>query len=317
MNRLAIDKGENVMSVLSAYVGVILIWSTTPLAIHLSNESFSPIASATFRMWLALLFAVFLALILRRSGFALRQNWKVYVAASVGIFPNMPLVYWAANFIPSGLISVLFGLSPLVTGLAARYILDERNFTFRKLFALIVAFGGLLFIFFEQIGLGDKGVFGVALMIVSTVLFSVSSVYVKHFGEHLRIDPLHQTTGALLFATPGLSLCWFLLDGKVPVNPSPVSVGAVLYLAVVGSVLGFGAYFYILKRLSVGAVSLIPLVTPGLALILGNLVVDESITRSTIIGTLLIVSGLAIYDASVLAFVLKKCNLLYRAIRTL
>lgn len=311
MKRYGTDEGGKKVSVLSAYVGVIVIWSTTPLAIRLSNESFTPIASATLRMLVALVFALGLAFLLQRGGLRLWQHRKVYLAASVGIFPNMPLVYWAAEYIPSGLISVLFGLSPLVTGLAARYILGE-GFTARRMLALSVALAGMLVIFLEQMAIGERGIFGVGLMLLSTIIFSISGVYVKHFGSHLVVSPLNQTIGALVYALPGLCICWFVFDGSKPETVSSVSLSAVLYLAVIGSVLGFGAYFYILQRLSVGAVSLIPLVTPGLALILGNIVIHEPLSLQTLLGTALIVSGLAIYDASVLRYVYAKGSVMIR-----
>lgn len=107
------------MSVPAAYLGVVLIWSTTPLAIKWSSEGTGFLFGVASRMLLGMLICLALIVLLNR-----RMRWchgarLTYLVAGIGLWGAMTSVYWSAQFIPSGLISVLFGLNPVVTGLMA------------------------------------------------------------------------------------------------------------------------------------------------------------------------------------------------------
>ena len=62
----------------------------------------------------------------------------------------MSCVYWAAQYIPSGLISVVFGLSPIATGAMAALWLGERALTPVRLLGIGVGIGGLAIIFLRR-----------------------------------------------------------------------------------------------------------------------------------------------------------------------
>src|SRR5690606_29606737 len=151
-------------------------------------------------------------------------------------------------------------MSPFVTGVMSLLILRENPFNRRRLFALLLAFGGLVVIFHQQIRLDAYAAYGIAGILGSTLLFSVSSVWLKSLNT--SVPAFDQAAGALLFAMPGLLLAWYLFDGTLPTTISHKSAGTIVYLAVMGSLLGFTLFFYVLKKLSPSAVSLITLLTP-------------------------------------------------------
>ena len=282
------------MSVPAAYIGMILIWSTTPLAVQWSNGSFSPITAATLRLSVAWILALALAALLRNPALQLRKNWRLYAAASLALFPSMPLVYWAAQYIPSGLIAVIFGLSPFFVALLAVVLLGDRSLGRRHLLALCMALGGLVVIYQGQGLPGRQALPGIGLMLVSVAGFSLSSVLVKRYGG--AANPLAQLNGSLLFAMPGMLLTWLLVDGSLPQAVTAQSGFAVLYLAVVGSLFGFVAYFYLLHHMSVTSVSVIPLITPAFALMIGVQWNHEPMGFALVAGTGLILSGLALFN---------------------
>lgn len=281
------------MKVYLAYGLVVIIWSTTPLAIQWSSDSVSFIAAATLRMALAASLALVLLAALRRQLFKLPAAWQVYLAASFGIFPTMPVVYWSAQFIPSGLIAVLFALSPFVTGGLSAVILGQNPFNPRRVIALLVALAGLLVIFWDQLQVDRQSAYGIGGILLSCLLFSLSSVSLKRLDR--GTGPLEQTAGALLFALPGLLLCWWLLDGQWPSGFSSKSLAGLLYLAILGSLLGFTLFYFILGKLSPSAVSLITLMTPVLALLIGALFAGESVSGRLGLGALLVLAALLTY----------------------
>lgn len=286
------------MAVFFAYFSVVLIWATTPLAIQWSNDSLSFVAAATARMLLALALALFIHALLRQS---LQAYWKqrnIYFAASLGIFPNMPLVYWAAQFIPSGLVAVIFALSPFATGVMTLILLKQNPFGIKRVLALLLAISGLLVIFYQQIRLDADSLYGVVGILLSCVLFSFSSVWVKKLSgdTQLQASPFQQATGALLFALPGLLLSWWWMDGSLPTQVSLKSAGAIVYLAIVGSLLGAVMFFFILQRLSASAVSLITLMTPVLAIVIGKQLADEALPLTTLMGVGIVLIALLLYS---------------------
>jgi drug/metabolite transporter (DMT)-like permease len=220
----------------------------------------------------------------------------MYMAAGVSLFPNMPLVYMAADYIPSGLISIMFALNPFITGLFASVFLQEKQLTPLRVAGLLLALAGLGIVFMDQLRLGEDALLGMGLMVGSCLLFSASSVWTKKLGKRFTLPPLEQAVGSMLFALPGLAVCWLLLDAhQVPVF-SATSLWALAYLAVIGSVAGFVAFYHILHHMSMSSVALIPLITPVLAVALGNLLAGEVISAQTLLGGALIVVALALYQ---------------------
>lgn len=286
------------MAVLFAYFSVVLIWATTPLAIQWSSDSISFIAAAVARMSIALVLALSFLVILRQSFATFWQHRWIYFAASIGIFPNMPVVYWAVQFIPSGLVAVIFAFSPFVTGVMTLILLRQNPFSLKRVLALLLALIGLVVIFYHQFHFEFRSVYGISGILLSCVLFSFSSVWVKKLTEQqaVTLDSFHQATGALLFSLPGLLLSWWLMDGEIPQAVSLKSAGSIVYLAVVGSLVGAALFFYILQRLSASAVSLITLMTPVLAIMLGKNLANEELSIHTLIGVVLVLVALLFYS---------------------
>jgi drug/metabolite transporter (DMT)-like permease len=296
------------MSVLVNYVAVIFIWSTTPLAIKLSNSSASPFAAVMLRMLIAFFLASACIALWHKQAVLKKDNWKMYSVAALSIFPNMPLVYLASNYMPSGLIAVLFALTPLTSGLIASCVLKEKVFNRTRLLALSLAIAGLWVIYMDQIKHSEVILTGLVLMFCSNLLFLISQIGVKHLQKTHNIGAFEQTFGALAFSLPGLMIIWWVCDGVIP-TLTETSGYAIVYLAVVGSLVGFAAYFSVLSQLPVLVVSVIPLMTPALALWLGALLLNEPLSLPLLIGTAMIVLALALYDGVLSALLAARTSL--------
>lgn len=281
------------MSVPAAFLGVVLIWSTTPLAIQWSSEGWGYLFGISGRMILGALVCAILLQILKPGLPWHREARRTYIAAGVAIYGAMLSVYWGAQFIPSGLIAVLYGLNPLLTGLVAAAILGEKSFTPGKLVGMALGFGGLVSIFASDIMFAGDAWMGVMAVLFSVILHSLSGVWVKHIGSGL--PGLTVTSGGLFVVAPLFLLTWFIFDGHVP-ERIPVQAGmAMLYLGVFGSALGFTLYFYLLKKLEANRVSLITLLTPVLALMLGQAFNGEVVSAEVLFGSSLIILGLLMH----------------------
>ncbi len=281
------------MSVPAAFLGVVLIWSTTPLAIQWSSAGWGYLFGISGRMMLGAVVCAVLLQILKPGLPWHREARNTYFAAGIAIYGAMLSVYWGAQFIPSGLIAVLYGLNPLLTGLVAAALLGEKSFTPGKLFGMALGFAGLLSIFSSDIMLAENAWKGVLAILFSVTLHSVSGVWVKRIGGGL--PGLTVTSGGLFVVAPLFFLTWLIFDGHVPTAMTAQAGLSMLYLGVFGSALGFTLYFYLLKKLEANRVSLITLLTPVLALILGTSLNGESISAEVLFGSSLIVSGLVLH----------------------
>ena len=281
------------MSVPSAYLTVIIIWSTTPLAIQWSSVGVGYEFGVAARMLIGLL-ALLLAIRLR--GLPLPWNAharNVYLVSGISIFIAMSLVYWSAQFIPSGWISVIFGLSPLITSAFASLILRESSLTAGRVIGMLLGLLGLIVVFAEGLSMADAAWMGVVGVTAGTVAHSLGAVLLQKLKTDIAAISI--TAGSLIVATP-FFIMNFILMQSWPDQISAVTMLSIVYLSILGSAVGFPLYFFLLKNLNAERVALIALITPITALLVGALLNDEIISTRVWLGTALILSGLAVYE---------------------
>lgn len=283
------------MSVPMAYIGVIFIWSTTPLAILWSSEEIGFVLGVTSRMAIGALLALIVAALLGNGMKWHRQAMQAYVVAGFGIYGAMLSVYWAAQFIPSGWISLIFGLAPVITGLMARFWLEGETLTRQRLAGMALGLAGLTVIFATAVHMDGGVVFGIGGVLLSALIHSGSSVWVKRINAD--VPAIILTCGGLAVAAPLFLLTWMLSSDGMPVMEiSDKTIASVAYLALFGSVLGFTLYYYVLKHVQATKVAMIALVAPVMALTLGHLLNGEPLSLDIAIGAMLILSGLALFE---------------------
>jgi len=285
---------------LSTLVLLTVIWGTTWSVVRVSLDGFPPLTSVTLRFTVAV---VLLALWGRMTG---RVVFKpehrttprhLAVWASQALFNfTIPysLVYWAEQWVPSGLVSILFSTMPIFVVLGAWFVLPEERLRPMAFFGLLLGFVGIALIFSEDFNLlgGPQAAFASAIFLLSPASAAVGQVVVKRWGNDLptfSLTLLPMASGAALLS--GLAW-WFERD--LPWNPEPAAVGAILYLALVGTALAFTLYYWLLKHVTAINLSLITYATPVVAITLGITFLDEPITLRILLGSALVISGVGL-----------------------
>jgi len=281
------------MSLPIAFVSVILIWSTTPLAIKWSALDAGFSFAVLARMVIGVLLCGALLAVLRIRLPLHRRALHSYVASGISMWGTMVLAYWSSQYVSSGMISVLFGLSPLITSLGAMLWLKEESMTANKLAGMMLGLAGLMLVFRGGLNLGDGAALGVFALFVAVVFQSLGLVWIKKIGDDS--PPLATTFGALAVALPLFFAAWWLADGHWPETLPDRAMGAIIYLGVFGSVLGFMLYYYMIKHMDTGRIALITLVTPVLALLLGHALNNEAVLPQVWFGTAFILMGLGLH----------------------
>lgn len=282
------------MSVPAAYIGIILIWSTTPLAIQWSGTEVGYLFGITSRMILGVLVGLLTAML-----FSIRLPWhaaarRTYLAAGLGLFFAMTAVYWSSQFIPSGWISVLFGLAPIVTGVMATLWLSERALSVSRIIGMLLGLAGLAIMLLGSQALGPGAAYGIAGMLFSVTAYSASAVAIKRIAAD--VPALATTIGGLVVTVPLLIAVYVISGESLPAMVPARALLAIVYLGVVGSVLGFAMYYYVLKHVDTTRVALITVITPVIALLLGHLLNGEALQTETLAGTAAILSGLLLFE---------------------
>jgi drug/metabolite transporter (DMT)-like permease len=282
------------MSVPAAYLGVIIIWSTTPLAIKWSGEVSGFLFGVSGRMVLGTLLCLLLIALFRVEFPWHRAARRSYFAVSIVIYGAMMATYWGAQFVSSGLISVLFGIAPIVTSVFTILLLGNKTFSFSKWSGMLLGVIGLGLIFQNELNMSTGGVKGLLAVLLAVFLHSFSSVWIKRLN--VSISPLAMACGGLLVALPLYGITWLLLGESLPSTIPLRTVLAVVYLGIFGSVVGLILYYYVLKRIEANQVALITLITPITALFLGQHLNGEVFHTTVWLGTAVVLAGLGLYQ---------------------
>lgn len=283
------------MRIALAYISIILLWATTPLAIKWSGEGPGFIFGAGSRMIIGVICMLLLLLIRRKRLPSHRKAKMTYLAVSVQIYAAMLCVYWGAQFVPSGWVSVIFGLSPFLSAFFAAIWLKERSLSFGKICSYILGLSGLSMIFSSAFQHNIQAVYGIIAVLCAVSLQTASAVWVKRINA--KLPAATQVTGGLVFAFPAYILTWvFFSNAAWPENLTLINITSIIYLGVIATTIGFVLYYYLLIHLSATTVGFIPLISPVLALYLGHTINHETISLKIITGTSLIISALIIHQ---------------------
>ena len=275
---------------LSLYALLVLIWSSTWVAIKIGLEDAPALLGAGIRFAAAGVLLLGFAALRRRP---LKTDRTL--AVILGLLPFAfcyGLVYWGEQYIPSGLTAVLFGVMPLYTAVLAALLLHDEPLRARLLAGVALALAGLALAFVESLELGseDRAAIGAAAVVLSPLGAALGNIALKRRGAKLDAIVLNGwgmlVGGALLLAGSAASEDWG--DAVWGAN----AIGSILYLAVVGSAVAFVVLTILLREMSAQASSFIALMIPFGALIFGAVLYDEAITGRAVVGAALVVAGL-------------------------
>jgi drug/metabolite transporter (DMT)-like permease len=283
------------MRVVLVWIVVCCVWGTVWLFIKLGLRDLPPVSFAGIRLAVAV--SLLLPFVVaRRKDFPRRGRDLAFVAGTglLLLGANYALLFWGAQFIPSGLTAVLQAATP-VFGLAfAHYLLPEERLTMAKLGALALGVAGVAVIFSDQLRVaGWAALAGSAAVAGAALCVALAYVVVKARGTHL--DPLTLMTGQMLSAMIPLLAFGFAREG----NPlhfrwTMTATTSLLYLALVGSVAAFGLNYWLLRRMGAMKLLLMSIPEPLIAVMLGAVVLEETLTARTALGGALILMSVAL-----------------------
>jgi drug/metabolite transporter (DMT)-like permease len=271
------------------------IWGSTWLFIKLGLVDLPPFTFAGIRFVIAS--AVLITLIrLRRVPFPTKRgDWLLLAVSGLLSFSlNYGLLFWGEQYISSGLAAVLQSTIPAFGLVIAHYYLPGERLTGMKIFGVVMGVAGVSVIFSNQLEVaGPKALWGSAAVVLGAFCAAYANVLVKAYGR--KLDPSVIALGQMGFGLVPLLAIGIPLEGNpLRFHWTPQAFLALFYLALVGTVVAFIAYYWLVHHMDVTKTMLIALVTPVVAVILGMLVLNEKLMWRTLFGGAMIVSGIGL-----------------------
>lgn len=270
------------------------IWGSTWLFIKLGLADLPPLTFAGIRFVIA---CVILFSIIRLRRIQLpqaRSDWSLLAITGILSFGfNYGLVFWGEQYISSGLAALLQATLPAFGLVFAHLHLPGERLSWAKSGGVVLGVCGVGVVFSNQLHVsGRQALAGCVALILSAMFAAYSNVLVKKSGKHL--DPAILAAGQMFFGLLLLLAVGIPLEGNpLRYHWSTVALMSLLYLAVVGSVIAFLLYYWLVLNMDVTKSMLIALVTPVVAVLLGMIVLDEQIGWRTLAGGAMIMAGIA------------------------
>jgi drug/metabolite transporter (DMT)-like permease len=271
------------------------IWGSTWLFIKLGLEDLPPFSFAGIRFVIASLILLSIAFARGQRFPRALRDWTLIAATGLLSFAlNYGLLFWGEQHISSGLAALLQTTIPAFGLVIAHLHLPAERLTLAKVCGVALGVVGVGVIFSNQLNLkGPLALWGSAAIVLGAFGAAYSNVLVKARGGH--INPAMLAAGQMIFGLVPLLLVGRLMEGSpLQFHWTPMAFVALFYLVLVGSVVAFLLYYWLVRNMDVTKTMMIALVTPLIAVTLGMLVLDEELSWRTVFGGACIMAGIGL-----------------------
>ena len=278
--------------VLSLVALLCVVWGSTWWGIKLCLADQPPLCSAAMRFWLASVSMALLAPLLRRVETGPPPPSWLWITSGVTNFATTyGIIYVVEQHMASGIAAVLWSIFPLLMAASAVLFLGER-LRARQLLGFVVSFAGIVVVSAGDLGGGTATLGSALLLLVSPLSSATGTTLVKKFGSGTSSVLLNRN--GMLLGAALLSVAALLAEDPAAIVWTTNGVLALGYLAVFGTALTFGVYFWLLRTAPASLLSTISFVTPILAMLLSALVGDGELALRDWAGTALVATGVAL-----------------------
>jgi drug/metabolite transporter (DMT)-like permease len=275
------------------YLLTVFIWGSTWLGIKFQLGAVDPLASVVYRFFLAALLLLLYCRFTRRPmRFTAAQHGFILLQGASLFALNYWLFYVAELYLTSGVVAVTFSTMVFWNILMGRWLLGAplRPMVLAGAGLGIVGIGLVFWPELTTLDLDDTGFRGLLLSLAATLLASLGNILSARNQRQglpvIQTNAFGMTYGALIMLAVALTL-------KVPLtfDPRPAYVISLLYLAIFGSIIAFGAYLTLLGKIGADKAAYATLLFPIVALGLSTIWEDYRWTPAAILGVVLIIAG--------------------------
>lgn len=278
---------------IATLVGVLcLLWGSTWLVIQEGLRDLPPWTSAAARFVVAFAVMAAIAPWLRRAeGGSAPPRWLALTVGTLNFALSYAIVYTTETVLPSGLVSVLWAVFPLMMAVSGHTVLGERLRP-RQWGGLLLGLAGVVALLATDLGdFGPEALPAALLLFVSPLVSAIGQTVLKRYGGSVSSALLNRD--AMGIGAVWLTLGALAFESEATVNWSRAAIGSVVWLAVGGTVLTFTLYFWLLRHAPATRLSVIAFLTPVVALFAGAVFAGERLTTWTVTGAAAVIVGVA------------------------
>lgn len=273
------------------------LWGSAFMFNELALQSFTPPVIVAGRLVIA---AIMLLILLMMSGVSVfkgRHSWlSIFIIALLGTILPFHLTAWAQQHIDSAVTGILMAVMPLFVLSSSHFLLPGERLTTYRIVGLLCGFIGVFFVIGPdsfQFANSNMELWGMLAVLGAALSYSVSSVYTRRMGSG---NPTALATG-VIFVGSLVALPLAASDLATPsLPPTGVAVAAILALGLLCTGFASILYFRVVQGPGPTFLSLVNYLIPIWAMLIGALVLGESINALAYVGLVLILTGIAISE---------------------
>ena len=278
----------------SVFLLLCVIWGTTWLFIKVGLRDLPPLSFAGVRFVIAAT-VLFGANVLRGVPLLPRNRAEWTLLAGTGVLTfsiNYGLLFWGEQHISSGLASLLQATIPAFGLVIAHVYLPGEQLSWPKVLGVALGLVGVAVIFLDQLDLaGRMALWGSAAVVLGALSVAWSNVLIK--ARLGRLDPAVMASWQMSFGLVPLLAYGVTMEGNpLALHWTRSAVVCLLYLALVGSSLAFFLAYWLVRHMDVTKTLLISLVTPIIAVAIGNVSLGETLSGREAAGGLCVLAGI-------------------------
>ncbi len=290
----------NPWRVIVAFALVYVFWGSTYLGIGIAVEHIPPALMCATRFTIAgIVMLAWCAITGRRI---LHSPRELFHMAVVGILllmgGNLTLSY-AERIVPTGLAALLIAVTPLWFLVLDSLLLGDHHISQRGKIGLLLGIAGVVVLIWPELktpaSIGRRELWWSLALLAGSFSWALGSVLSKKWQS---ADPFSATAWQVTFAGLGNLIFAVLFERLSDVTWTARGVGAILYLIVCGSWIGYTAYIWLLQHVPTSKVATYAYVNPVVAVFLGWLVLHERIDHFIVLGTAVVVASVVLVTSA-------------------
>lgn len=284
------------LAVLS-YITVCIVWGSTYLAIRVAVTDMPFLAFAGVRFFTA---GTLILIFSKLKGWVFPNNLQDYktiiFAGLMLLFISNGLVCWAEQWIESGLTALLLASMPLFMALIEVLVPRDERIGRLGWVGLVIGFLGVAFLVGPHITLEGHTFAAMLALLGASLNWAIASIYLK---RKIVSGSMMPNVGIQMFAAGSVFLITaFFFGGISLAGASSNGIAALLYLIFIGSILAYTAFNYMLKALPAAKAGTYAYINPVVAVILGSLILKETVTTQNIVAAAIILFGVVLVQIS-------------------
>lgn len=280
----------------AGFIALSLIWGTTWLVIKIGLDGMPPFLGVGLRFIAAGTIVMTIGFIKERKLAFSLSLFKLTLIIGILMFTiSYSAVYWAEQYISSGMASIMFSTLPFYVAAFAALILKNERLNLLRVVGMVVGVLGTALIFSENLNVQNfiqlMALLAVFISPISAAFAVVITKKIIHNYNRYLLNGGSMLVGGIVT----LSI-HFIFESDMPLIWSTTSIGALIYLTLIGSALAFSIHFWMLLHVEATTVSFVTIVSPVVALFLGYIVLSENLSWLQFAGSVLVIGGVLISE---------------------